>query len=177
MKRVLLSLFAILLLLGGCVLPVRENDPDNLALLPYSFTGASGDWEVTVEFRELNDADHALIETMQQEEADIQGDLSTGYRSAVKIRYTGAETIESLNYTFGLHTQWSSLVKVTEEDAEMPLSEALNGEVELGGNFYSVDGSVGGPLPPKGYNGLQVMIDAVTESGATLNEKVRIYSE
>jgi hypothetical protein len=177
MKRVILSLVVVLFLLGGCVMPVRENDPDNLAQLPYTFSGSSGDWEVTVEFRELNEADHALIEKMQQEGTELEGDLSNGYRSAVKIRYTGNETITSLSYTFGLHTQWSSLIKVTEKETEMPLSEALNGEVELGGNFYSADGSVGGPLPPKGYNGLQVMIDAVTDSGATLNEKVRIYSE
>lgn len=176
MKRLFLALAA-LLLLGGCVLPVTSNSEKNLAQLPYTFKGTDGDWEVAVEFRELSDDDHALIERMREDGVELEGDLSEGYRSAVRIRYTGSETIESLTYTFGLHTRWSSLLEVTEENAEMPVADALNGQVELGGNFFTPDGSIGGPLPPKGYKGLQVLINATTESGETLSAQIRILTE
>lgn len=146
MKRRLVLLLSLLLVLlcTGC--QDTKNDPENLKLIPYTFEGKQGDWQVQVELRRMSEEDLSLmpdIPDIVEREA-----LLGGFRTEFHIRYSGQQEIHTLTYTFGTGTDFKNGGELESKEG-MSLNALLDGEQDLGGAFHSEDASMGGPVPPK----------------------------
>ena len=154
LKKILALLAAMVLLLCGCssggksTEPVVEkNDPQNLSQIPYTFTGQSGDFSVSVTVRQVTDADIALL--AQSGSVQSSSVTTDGYRTVFRISYAGSAEISKLTYIFGQDTQWRAGSDIAPAEGEKAINAALNGEEELGGSFFGADAKPGGPVPPK----------------------------
>ncbi len=154
MKKALFVSLVIVL----CILPlifsnyhrrVTENSEANLSQIPYTFTGGQGDWQVQVDIRGITQADFDQL-LRYDSQTDISR-LQDGFRSAVRIFYTGPERIKSLSYTFGKSSQWKYGGDLTINLTSDTINTALTGTYDLAGVAYARDASVGGPVPPKDH--------------------------
>ena len=133
---------------GGSTEPVIEtNDPQNLSQIPYTFTGQSGDFSVSVTVRQVTEADLALLAQSGSKQASPV--TTDGYRTVFHITYAGSAEISKLTYIFGQGTQWRAGSDVAPAEGETSINAALNGTEELGGAFFGANAKPGGPVPPK----------------------------
>lgn len=175
MKKIIPVLLAGLMLLSltGCLSTGEtENDPENLAKVPFTYVGESGPFAVSCEVRQLTEEDLALV-------AEKQRDLVTtdGYRTVFRIAYSGEAPLSALTFTFGANTQWESGSELTVRDGmEEQFTSTLDGVTELGGKIYSADGSIGGSIPPASQE-FGFTIRAVTKAGDVLDESFTVAAQ
>lgn len=169
MKNRIFALFTALLLsftLGGCF-AISGTSPDILAAVPYSFSGSSGDYQVTYEIRQITEEEITKIPEKYQEGVTTEN----GYRTAVRIAYTGDKIFQYLAYTFAKGNKWEYANSFpVNEGAEEKFTKSLDGSVELSGKVCTNDGSLGGPLPPPdGEYTFQIVTQATDGTSETID--------
>lgn len=165
-KAILLLCSLVLITFTGCGKTVKENDPENLAQIPYTFVGEDGDWSAKVEVRSITDEDLKNLQQGDEDKVD-QSTLKDGYRSAFYITYKGETAITELTYTFGEKTQWACKGQLKPDSDSAAIKDALSGEDDLGGLAFSKDAKVGGPVPPKSTE-FTLKIEAKGQDGSTI---------
>lgn len=173
-KALILGL-ACLTLCGCNVFGVsRTNDPNNLQRLPYTFIGSSDAFVVRITLRAVDIEDVAMLAESPDEETTRF--LLSGYRSVFQIAYEGDAQIVSFSYSFARDTQWYTGGNLSPRQGHTTVNEALTGEADLGGNFYSADARTGGPIPP--YSGEYLFeLTAKTAQGEILHESFTLQAE
>lgn len=174
------ALFVVLIIIILCLTPliftncyrqITENSEANLSQIPYTFTGEQEDWQVSVDIRAITQAD-----TDQLLKDDSQLDTSQlhdGFRSAIRILYTGTEKIKSLHYSFGKNSQWEYEEDLTITTTQDNINSALTGTYDLAGVAYSRDASIGGPVPPKDRS-FDLCLVAQTSSGKEITSEMTL---
>ena len=178
MKKVLWTLVCLLVLcFAGCSTEqqsvLESNAPETLEQIPYTFVDSQGDWTVRVQIRAVTQGDLEMIQ--QLPEGMTQEDLANGYRSVYYIQYRGQEDFTSLRFYFGTGTQWAN-GKELQVSTAPSITPYLTGTQEVGGNYFSADGTIGGPLPPK-EGEYPFHIEATTDQGETVTVDLTLRAQ
>ncbi len=168
MNRLLpILLIGLLTMLSGCSMDPKDNNPEHIAAIPYTFSGQSEDnlWQIKLDIRDINDADLAHLGELPDKVEDEQ--LSEGWRSVLAIGYQGEALLEEIEFTMGDGTAWvltgSQKMATTAEE----FTALFDLSTDLGGLFYSKDGYIGGPIPPLDEQ-FEFEIEAKTVDGQRL---------
>ncbi len=176
MSKKLLAIILLFTLLSGCLMEPKDNNPEHIAAIPYTFSGQSEDnlWQIKLNIREIDDDDLThLGELPDKVEAE---QLSEGWRSVLSIGYLGEALLEEVEFTMGDGTAWvlsgSQKMATTAQD----FTALFDLNTDLGGLFYSKDGYIGGPIPPLDEQ-FEFEIEAKTIDGQRLKASFMVAVE
>ena len=178
MRRMLCVLLLILgLCFAGCADQREEilqsNAPETLEQVPYAFSGSQGDWTVRVQVRAVTQADLDMVQELP--DGYTLEDLANGYRSVYYIQYQGEADFTALRFYFATGTQWVSGSQLQVSTAPS-ITPYLTGTEEVGGNYFSADGTIGGPLPPRDRD-YPFHIEATTAQGETVTVDLALTAQ
>ncbi|MGI5892322.1 MAG: hypothetical protein ACOX7H_06290 [Bacillota bacterium] len=169
-KYIAIICAAVILFASGCSSQgdkLEENAMSTLSAIPYTFEGQDGEWQAKVDIRPINEDDIKLMKNMKKKKDNAE--VLQDYRSVMKITYSGEMEFITLKYTFADETQWHATGESKKPDV---IKLGLQGK-DLGGAYFSKDGSIGGPVPPPDRT-FTFDIKAQTKDGKKIEKRIML---